>query len=98
MKHYVYIVECNDSSFYTGYTLNIEKRVFEHNSSSRGAKSIKGRLPVKLVFLQEFSTRVEALMAERQIKGWSRRKKEALIVGDWDTIVAFSNHKQRIDR
>ncbi len=55
----------------------------------------KTRLPVKLVFIQEFGTRDEALLSERQIKGWSRKKKEALIEDDWNKIVELSNHKKR---
>ncbi len=79
MKHYVYIVECNDGSFYTGYTLNIEKRVNEHNTSKLGAKSLKGKLPVRLVYFEEYRSKTSALKREYEIKTWSREQKLSLV-------------------
>ena len=76
---YVYIVQCRDGSFYTGSTANIEKRICEHNFGKRGAKSIRGKRPVKLVYKEVFNSRIEALKREREIKGWSRIKKENLV-------------------
>ncbi len=80
--YYVYIVRCSDNSLYTGFTSNIEKRVKEHNTSIRGAKSIKGKLPVKLVYSEGYSSMGEALRRENEIKSWSRNKKLALINKD----------------
>ena len=79
MKYFVYIVRCADSSLYTGITRNIEKRIWQHNNSKYGAKSIRGKRPVKLVYMERFGTIVEALKREREIKGWSRHKKLYLI-------------------
>lgn len=68
MSFYVYILKCADDSYYTGHTDNLEKRIAEHQTGTiEGYTST--RLPVKLVFSQEFPTRLEALASERQIKG-----------------------------
>jgi len=80
MMHFVYIVECSDGSLYTGYSLNVVKRVWEHNFSKRGAKSIKRKLPVKLVHQEEYNTKSEALKREHQIKSWQRVRKIKLIL------------------
>ena len=77
--HFVYIVQCRDGSFYTGSTGNVEKRIWEHNFGKRGAKSIRGKRPVKLVFKEIFDLKIEALRREREIKGWARIKKENLV-------------------
>lgn len=79
MPYFVYIVKCKDNSLYTGFTLDIEKRVYEHNTSKRGAKSVKGKLPVALVYSEKFEMKKEALKREREIKGWRKEKKENLI-------------------
>ncbi len=79
MSYYVYIVRCKDNSLYTGFTLNIENRVSDHNFSKRGAKSIKGKLPALLVYSEELISKSEALKREHEIKGWSKPKKEMLI-------------------
>ncbi len=85
MPFYVYILRCADNSYYIGQTDNLEKRIAEHKMGE-----IKGytssRLPVELVFSDEFSSREEAIVLERQIKGWSRKKKEAMIRGDWEEV------------
>jgi len=81
----VYILRCADSSYYTGHTDNLEERIAKHQMGEiEGYTST--RRPVKLLFSEEFSTRAEALAVERQIKGWTRRKKEALIRGDWSEV------------
>lgn len=85
MAFYVYILKCADSSYYTGHTDNLEKRLASHQAGEiEGYTS--ARLPVELVFCETFSSRVEALEMERRIKGWSRAKKEALMRGDWKRI------------
>lgn len=80
---WVYILECSDKSYYTGHTDNLENRVAQHEGKMIAGCYTSTRLPLQLVFSQTFPTRLEALTAERQIKGWSRKKKEALIRGDW---------------
>lgn len=78
MKNYVYIVECKDGTFYTGWTTNLQQRVEAHNQG-KGAKYTKGRGPVKLVYWEEFPTKKEALSREYAIKQLGRREKERLI-------------------
>jgi len=91
MKNYwVYILKCSDGSYYTGVTNNLERRVFEHNAGA-GCIYTKSRRPVELVFSEVFGNILDAIAAEKQIKGWRRSKKEALINGDWDKIVELSN-------
>lgn len=77
-KNFVYILECADGTYYTGWTVDIEKRIEAHNSGM-GAKYTRGRGPVKLVYHEAFDTKEEALSREVQIKRLSRRKKEALV-------------------
>ncbi len=79
MAYFVYILECSDGSFYTGFTTNIDRRIREHNLKKGGAKSIRGKLPVRLAYSEEFETINEALKREAEIKGWSRSKKKVLI-------------------
>lgn len=80
---WVYILKCSDSSYYTGHTDNLENRLAQHSKKLISSCYTATRLPVKLIFSQIFETRYEALSSERQIKGWSRRKKEALIKNNW---------------
>jgi predicted GIY-YIG superfamily endonuclease/mevalonate kinase len=77
-KGYVYILECADGSYYTGSTIDIEKRIAEHNDG-KGANHTKKRLPVVLKYIEEFQRIDDAFYREKQIQGWSRAKKEALI-------------------
>lgn len=77
-KGYVYILECSDGSYYTGSTIDIGKRFNEHQNGL-GANHTKKRLPVALVYLEEFKRIDEAFLREKQIQGWSRAKKVALI-------------------
>jgi tRNA/rRNA methyltransferase len=87
---YVYMLECCDESYYIGHTDDIEKRISEHEQG-RGSGYTKTRLPVRVVYVQDFMTRDEAINAEQQIKGWSRKKKKALIDNDWEMIKKLSN-------
>ncbi len=76
---FVYIVQCNDDSLYTGITTNIKRRIKEHNSSKKGAKYVKRRLPVKLIYFEKSVDRLMASKREREIKGWRKEKKLELI-------------------
>ena len=87
MGFYVYLLRCSDGSYYTGHTDGLEKRLAEHQSGAIPGYTHERR-PVTLAYSQEFQTREEALSAELQIKRWSRRKKEALIRGDWAGLAA----------
>lgn len=82
---YTYILKCADNSLYTGCTCNLELRVAQHQNGE-GCDWTKSRLPVSLVWSQQFPSRQEAWLAEQQIKKWTRRKKEALIRGDFDEL------------
>jgi predicted GIY-YIG superfamily endonuclease len=94
MAFFVYILRCSDGSFYTGHTDNLVKRQAEHASGETGGYTATRR-PVKLLFTQEFPTREEALVAEQQIKGWSRKKKKALIAGDWEEVSRLARNGSR---
>jgi putative endonuclease len=95
MKDYfVYIVRCTDNSYYTGMTSNLENRVLEHNAGKYDGYTSK-RLPVDLVYSNRFSDVNEAIRAEKQIKGWSRAKKEALINGDFEKLKELSKSKKK---
>lgn len=78
-KHYIYIIECKDGTFYTGYTTDIKRRLKEHNSGD-GAKYTRGRYPVKLRHQEVFSSRSQAQKREYQIKQLPREKKEELFI------------------
>ncbi|MEL7562945.1 GIY-YIG nuclease family protein [Dehalogenimonas sp. 4OHTPN] len=87
---WVYILRCSDGSYYTGHTDNLEVRMYAHyNGTIQSCYTFKRR-PLALVFSQEFSTREEALSVERRIKGWTRKKKEAMIRGDWVEVSRLS--------
>lgn len=79
-KYYVYIVECNDHSLYTGYTTDIDARITTHNEGS-GAKYTRGRLPIILRYVEVFETKSEALKREYAIKQFSKKQKLSLIGG-----------------
>lgn len=86
MKPFVlYMLRCRDGSYYVGHTDNIEKRMAEHADGTCGGYTLRRR-PVELVFVDELSSREEAIERERQLKGWSRAKKEALIRNDWPEL------------
>ena len=78
--HYVYVIECADGSFYTGYTTDVTRRVAEHDAGE-GAKYTRGRTPVELRYTEAFDTKGAAMSREHEIKQLSRRQKERL-VGD----------------
>lgn len=76
--YYVYILECSDGTYYTGYTSDLNRRIKEHNDG-KGSKYTRGRLPVKLIYKEEFSTRSRAMKREIEIKQLTRADKEILI-------------------
>ena len=91
---FVYMLLCSDGSYYVGHTDNVEKRVSEHEQGIYRCCYTKSRLPVKVVFVQRCATRHEAFVAERQIKKWSRAKKEALSEFDWKRISDLSQRRK----
>lgn len=76
--NYVYILECSDKTYYTGWTKDLEKRVNTHNNG-KGAKYTRGRRPVKLIYFENFNDKIEAMKREYEIKQMSRKEKEKLI-------------------
>ena len=83
---WVYILRCADHSYYTGHTEDLDRRIAQHEAGDIPSCYTFNRRPVVLVFCQPCVTREEALSAERQIKGWSRKKKEAMMRGDWAEV------------
>jgi predicted GIY-YIG superfamily endonuclease len=90
MQPMVYILECRNTAYYVGSTTNLERRIAEHHRGV-GSKWVAKHRPVRLVYMQQFPSLREAFEAERQLKGWRRQKKEALISGEWDKLPALAN-------
>jgi putative endonuclease len=98
MEATVYILRCADGSYYTGLTkLSVEARVWEHNSDPIDSYTARRR-PVRLVFSESYERLTDAIARERQIKGWSRAKKEALMRGDYAALPALSARPSRRGR
>jgi putative endonuclease len=81
--HYVYVVECSDDTYYTGYTTDVERRVAEHNDGE-GARYTRGRRPVTLVHVEAFESQSRAMQREYAIKQLSRPAKERVVKGPDD--------------
>jgi putative endonuclease len=94
MPH-VYILRCGDGSYYVGCTRNLDTRLEQHASGAGGDYTRK-RQPVELVFAEEYDRIDEAWEREKQIQGWSRNKREALIAGEFGRLPRLS--KKRFDR
>ena len=92
---HVYILRCRDNHYYVGSTRgSLERRVSEHNAGIVDGYT-RPRRPVTLVYSQWFERMTEAFAAERQLKGWSRAKKEALISGDWSRVSLLAAGSER---
>jgi predicted GIY-YIG superfamily endonuclease len=92
---FLYILLCADRSYYVGTTRgSLEARIAEHNAGTFDGYT-SHRRPVQLVFQQEFAQVSDAIAAERQVKGWRRAKKEALIRGDYHALRALSATAQQ---
>jgi len=89
---WVYILRCADGSYYTGHTDNLEMRIGQHQAGECAGYTVTRR-PLELIWSQDFPTREEALSAERQIKGWSRKKKEAMMRSDWAEVSRLAQSK-----
>ena len=85
-NYYVYILRCSDGSYYTGITNSVERRLYEHQEGLIERSYTHNRRPVKLVYVENYSNVIEAISREKQIKGWSRAKKEELIKGDMNKL------------
>jgi putative endonuclease len=93
----MYILECSDGSYYTGSTNNLELRMQQHQNGE-GANHTKKRLPVKLIYFEEFQRIDEAFYREKQVQGWSRKKKEALMQGDFDKLSQLAKNYTQFPR
>ena len=94
-KYFIYILQCSDNSYYTGVTRNVEKRVYEHQEGLDKNSYTHSRRPVKLIYTQDFRKPLDAIEREKQIKGWSRKKKEALISGNFSNLEKLSKRKKK---
>jgi putative endonuclease len=85
-QYFVYILLCKDHSYYTGVTSNLENRKHEHDTGYHPNSYTSDKRPVTLVYFEVFQDIKQAIEFEKQIKGWSRKKKQALIDNNWDKI------------
>ncbi|GAC1314449.1 MAG: GIY-YIG nuclease family protein [Mucilaginibacter sp.] len=89
-QYFVYILQCKDGSYYTGITNNMDRRLYEHENGFDPKSYTFKRRPVKLVFQENFDNVNQAIVFEKQVKGWRRAKKEAIINGDWHLLPELS--------
>lgn len=92
MKGYMYILLCSNGQYYTGSTIDLEKRLAQHQSGE-GANFTRKYLPLELVYYEEFDRIDDAFYREKQIQGWSHKKKEALINGDYKKLHEAAEYK-----
>ena len=97
MKGYMYILLCDDGSYYTGSTNNLELRLQQH-FAGEGANHTKKHPPVKLLYYEEFDRIDEAFNREKQVQGWSRKKKEALINREYEKLTELSRNYSQYGR
>jgi len=81
----MYILKCSDGSYYTGSTIDLESRLWQHQHGE-GANYTKKKLPVELVYFEEYTSIADAFCREKQVQSWSRKKKEALIHGQYENL------------
>ena len=97
MAH-TYILECADGSYYVGSTVDLERRLWEHNNDRDGPVYTRRRRPVTLVWSADFGSIEEAFLYEKRVQGWNRKKREALIRGDFEGLPDLSRRKAVQDR
>ena len=93
----MYILECSDGSYYTGSTTDLERRLAQHQNGE-GANHTKKHSPVELVYYEEYERIDQAFYREKQVQGWSRKKKEALINGCFDKLSSLSRNYTQYPR
>ena len=96
MPFWFYMLKCADGSYYVGDTDDLERRLAEHHSGALGGYT-STRRPVALAFAEEFPTRDEAICRERQVKNWSRAKKEALAARNWSQLSRLARGRDLSD-
>ena len=92
-KGYMYILKCADDSYYSGSTIDLELRLIQHQNGE-GANHTQKRLPVLLVYYEEYQNIEDAFYREKQVQGWSRKKKEALIENRREDLPLLSKNHQ----
>ena len=95
-QSYVYILKCSDNTYYTGVTSNLAQRIFQHESGFYPDCYTFKRRPIELVFYCEFTDINFAIEKEKQIKKWSKAKKEALINDDYDSLPNLAKKKFKL--
>lgn len=92
MSAYMYILKCNDNSYYVGSTIDLTRRVEQHKNGE-GSEYTKHRLPVELVYFEECMNIKDAFLREKQVQGWNRKKREALINNQYEKLPELSKKK-----
>jgi len=90
---HTYILECADGSYYVGSTVDLERRLWQHNNDPEGPVYTRRRRPVRVVWSAEYDSIEDAFHYEKQIQGWNRKKREALIRGDFEALPDLSRRK-----
>jgi putative endonuclease len=93
-NYFVYIVQCRDCFYYTGITNDLERSLYEHNEGLVSSCFTFKRRPVVLKYFEHYTNVTQAIQRETQVKGWSRAKKEALFVQDFDLLKELANCTQ----
>ena len=91
---FMYILRCSDRSFYVGSTWNLERRLWQHGQGE-GAEYTKRRLPVRLMYFEEYERMSEAFGREKQVQGWGHKKRQALIDGRLEQLSRLSHTAKR---
>ncbi len=97
-QFWIYLLRCGDGSYYTGVTNDLEKRIAEHKAGLDRNSYTYQRRPVEFVYAQEFDSINDAIKWEKQLQGWSRKKKEALIRGDWNKVHILAMNKKNREK
>lgn len=93
-QYFVYILQCSNSAYYTGVTNNLDRRLQEHIDGINTKCFTYNKRPLKLVFYEHFTDINQAIAFEKQVKGWRREKKEALIYRQWEKLPSLSKNNQ----
>ena len=94
-QYHVYILQCSDTSYYVGVTNNLERRLSEHNDGLNKKCYTHSRRPVIIMYAEEFQYIRDAISWEKQLKGWGRKKKEALFIHNWNEIKKLASSGKR---
>ncbi len=86
----VYILQCSDGSYYTGVTNDLERRIWEHNTGFNNSCYTYAKRPLILKYYETSKYIKQAILREKQLEGWSKKKKEALFKEDWDELIRLS--------